>query len=128
MNQVIYHIIPRAEWEAAGAAGVLDPASLAAEGFIHCSTFEQVAGVAGAFYREVPDLVLLHIDVAMVAPELRYEGDDTGFPHIYGALDVAAVVYVQPYALDAAGVFPPPDTLELDAGAKQQEGIDDAGC
>lgn len=127
MKPVIYHIIPRAGWEAAGAAGVLAPASLAAEGFIHCSTAEQVAGVAGAFYREIPDLVLLHVDVAKVAPELRYEGEGTGFPHIYGALDVAAVIHVQQYALGAGGAFPPPDSIALVTSVMEQEGVDDAG-
>lgn len=127
MTDVIYHIVSRSEWEAARAVGALRPASLATEGFIHCSTAAQVGWVAGSFYQAVPNLVLLHIDTASVEPELRYEGDGAGFPHIYGALDVAAVIHVQSYAPDTNGVFPAPDQLDLDVAERLRKGIDDGG-
>jgi uncharacterized protein (DUF952 family) len=127
VNEVIYHIAPRTAWEHAQRSGVHQPSSLATEGFIHCSTAAQVAWVAGAFYRDVPDLVLLHIDVAQVESELRYEGEDPGFPHIYGALDTAAVIHVEPYAPGVDGAFPSPSTLKADAAERNQEGVDDAG-
>jgi uncharacterized protein (DUF952 family) len=111
VTELIYHIAPRTDWEHALRAGVHQPLSLATEGFIHCSTAAQVAWVAGAFYRDVPDLVLLHIEVAKVEPELRVEGEEPGFPHIYGPLDVAAVIHVEPYALGVDGSFSPPSPL-----------------
>ncbi|MEZ5247779.1 MAG: DUF952 domain-containing protein [Ilumatobacteraceae bacterium] len=67
------------------------------EGFIHLSSEAQVALVAGAFYRDVPNLVLLHVDESKLTAELRVEqlaGAPEPFPHLYGPLNVDAVVEV----------------------------------
>ena len=56
--------------------------------------------VAGAYYRGVPDLVLLVIDTERVRPELRYEqvpGQPDPYPHIYGPLNLDAVVETAPF-------------------------------
>ena len=84
---MIFHITTRAEWEAAARAGEYTAPSLATEGFIHLSNRHQVAGVANAVYRGVPDLVLLCVDPERLAAPLRYEpGEhaDERFPHLYG--------------------------------------------
>ena len=47
----IYHIVQRDSWEAACAQGRYEPESLRTQGFIHCSTTEQVAPVANALFR-----------------------------------------------------------------------------
>lgn len=74
---------------------------MATEGFIHCSTGEQLPGVARTFYAGREDLILLTID-----PELLGEGRlvyedlyDHGdlFPHIYGPLPVRAVISTGTY-------------------------------
>ena len=39
---IIYHITRRADWQAALAAHAYTADSLASEGFIHCSTAQQV--------------------------------------------------------------------------------------
>ena len=46
----IYHITPLEEWERARAAGSYQANSLHSEGFIHCSTREQVIPTANRFY------------------------------------------------------------------------------
>jgi glutathione S-transferase len=59
-----------------------------------------VQGVANAFYADATDLVLLEIDEDRVIPEIRYEmvpGQTDPYPHIYGPLNVDAVVAVRPY-------------------------------
>jgi uncharacterized protein (DUF952 family) len=69
--------------------------TLAEEGFIHASTADQVASVANMFYKGVPGLVVLVIDVGRVEPEVRYEDvPEFGqpFPHVYGPLNTDAVV------------------------------------
>jgi uncharacterized protein (DUF952 family) len=98
----IYHITPLRDWYAALAAGEYRTASLEAEGFIHCSTRDQVLRVANRFFASAPDLVLLAIDPRAVHANLRYEAPDHAhdpltqerFPHVYGALPLAAVVAV----------------------------------
>ena len=70
-------------------------------GFIHCSFARQVRGVADAFYRDRTDVVLLTIDRSKVRAQVREDHvalANDAFPHIYGPLDVDAVVAVEPLA------------------------------
>jgi len=108
----IYHIATRDDWERARRDGEYTTSTrgrtLAEEGFIHASTAGQVALVANAFYRGEPDLLLLVIDRAMVGPEIRYEqvpGQATPYPHIYGPLNLDAVLEVRPFGPGPDGQF-----------------------
>jgi len=86
--------------------GEYRPASLAVEGFIHASLSGQVLGVANRFYPSRQDLLLLWIDPQRLRPELRYEpADGELFPHIYGALNLEAVLAVVSFQPDADGIF-----------------------
>jgi uncharacterized protein (DUF952 family) len=81
---------------------------VATEGFIHCSTPEQVLRVANARFRGREDLVLLLIDSGMIAAEIRYEnleGGNERFPHIYGPLNLEAVINVLDFEPQADGTF-----------------------
>jgi uncharacterized protein (DUF952 family) len=122
---IILHITTRADWEAAHAAGRYQPASLAHEGFIHCSTPAQTVGTANRWFRGCTDLVLLCIDESRVAVPVRYEAPapvvgtpdaraDERFPHLYGPLALDAVVQVVPFSCDRDGGF----TLPADLGAR----------
>jgi uncharacterized protein (DUF952 family) len=99
MTDPIFHITTAAEWRSAGAAGAYTVASLAEEGFIHTSTAVQLPATAARFYTDVPDLVLLEIDPDAVGPEIRWEEAQGGglFPHIYGPLNLDAVVRVSSF-------------------------------
>ena len=113
VSSLIYHIATRADWERARADGEYTRSSvdktLAEEGFIHASQASQVARTANKFYRDVPgDLVLLVIDPGLLRAEVRYEdvpGAELPFPHIYGPLNVDAVVDVRPFAAGPDGTF-----------------------
>ena len=108
---VIFHIATRADWAAAQAAGAYTADSLISEGFIHCSTAEQVIATANRIFRGRRDLVLLSVETSRVAAEIRYENLEGGtqqFPHIYGALSVDAVVSVHDFPPSADGSFAPP--------------------
>ncbi len=104
---MIFHITPRSHWQQAQQVGEYRAASLETEGFIHCSKAEQVVWVANQFYRGVADLVLLQIDPAKLTAELRYDVIETGeqFPHLYGALNLDAVVQTIEFAPQADGTF-----------------------
>ena len=109
----IYHIATRDDWEQARAAGEYTrstvDSTLADEGFIHASQASQVTRTANKFYREVPgELLVLVIDTGRLRPELRYEpvpGAELPFPHIYGPLNVDAVVATRPLAAGPDGLF-----------------------
>lgn len=103
---MIVHICEWAAWEEAQRAREYRPASLGAEGFIHASEPGQVLGVANRFYAGKTDLLLLWIDPQRLRPELRYEqADGDLFPHIYGSLNLDAVVAIYPFPPDADGIF-----------------------
>jgi uncharacterized protein (DUF952 family) len=114
VNGLIYHIATRADWERARADGEYTRSSvdktLAEEGFIHASQASQVTRTANKFYRGVPgDLVLLAIDAGLLRAEVRYEdvpGAELPFPHIYGPLNVDAVIAAEPFAPGPDGTFP----------------------
>jgi uncharacterized protein (DUF952 family) len=96
--EMIFHICPREDWEAAQEAGVYTAESLESEGFIHCSKTEQIAGVANAFYKGIEVLVLLHIALDKLQVEVRWEeAEGEVFPHIYGPINLNAVVEVEDF-------------------------------
>jgi uncharacterized protein (DUF952 family) len=73
-----------------------------------------VVQVADARFRGQSGFVLLFIDVDKVVPEIIYENLEGGqqlFPHIYGELNVDAVLHAAPFEPDADGFFtlPPSD-------------------
>ena len=117
MTRLLFHITTADEWAAAQAAGSLAPASLATEGFVHCSSPTQVARVADWFYRDVPDLVLLGIDPDGLTVPVRWEqsadvlaGD---FPHVYGPIAVGAVVIAVPWTRGDDGFSLPEEIHHL---------------
>ena len=119
---MIYHIARRAHWQKAIELGKYSPPSLQAEGFIHCSRSEQALAVANNFYRCQADLLLLGIDESKLSAELRWEApahpgpeganhtiDNSAFPHIYGDLNLEAVVAAEVFREGAAGFEWPPN-------------------
>ena len=110
----ILHIVRKEAWDQAITAGSYQGDTLASEGFIHCSTPEQIIPVANRFYRGQTGLALLVIDRDRVQAPIRdenLEGGDTLFPHIYGPLNLNAVVDVIDFPPRADGVFALPDDL-----------------
>lgn len=105
----ILHITHRSAWEAAQRDGHYRAPSLDTQGFIHLSSAAQVIRVANAFYRGETDLVLLVVDTVELTAELRYEPPAEApesaelFPHLYGALNLNAVMRVVPFPPDADG-------------------------
>lgn len=110
---LILHITPRSHWQQAQQLGYYQAASLATEGFIHCSDPHQVVGAANRFYRGEPDLVLLCINPASLQSELRYDELATGecFPHLYGPLNLDAVVQVIDFPPNEVGEFELPKAI-----------------
>ena len=68
-------------------------ATLDEVGFIHAATQEQVDGVQARYYADAGDLVLLTIDTDRLISPWRFDPvGEQEFPHIYGPLNLDAVV------------------------------------
>jgi hypothetical protein len=116
--QSILHLVAREDWAAVDPLVGYRPASLAHEGFIHCTIEAEILlGIANSIYRADPrEYVVLEVDPARVASPVVVEGPlpppppdsplaQHQFPHIYGPLNVDAVVGVRPAVRDVAGTF-----------------------
>src|SRR3546814_13283355 len=100
----VFHITTAEGWARAQSAGEVAPASLAAEGFVHCSTGEQLAGTIERHFPGATDLVVLRLRRDLLDPELRWEESGHGtYPHLYRPLTLAEVA-------DATPRPPPPPT------------------
>jgi uncharacterized protein (DUF952 family) len=106
MHQTIYKICPAALWREAEAVGRFDGAPVdLADGFIHFSTGAQAVETAARHFAGQDELLLIAVDVGMLGEALKYEVSRGGalFPHLYAPLPLAAVKWVKPLPLDAAG-------------------------
>ena len=118
---MIFHITSSLEWQAAQARGDYRTPSLETEGFIHMSTSKQVVHVANAFYRGQGGLVLLVVEETRISSQVKWEApasplapgssQDDKFPHVYGPLNLDAVVDVLDFNPDVNGNFQLPVSL-----------------
>jgi glutathione S-transferase len=97
----IFHLTSAAAWAAAAGEGVYRFSTrgrtLAEVGFVHCGYREQVLDVAERLYPDAGELVLLVIDPERLGSPVRaenLEGEEELFPHIYGPLELGAVIRV----------------------------------
>jgi len=95
----IFHLATPDEWTVATATGEVAPPSLGTEGFVHCSTEEQVASTIERHFGGATELLVLRIDLARVAPDLRWEESRPGetYPHVYRAIAIDEVLEVIPW-------------------------------
>ena len=110
-RRLIYHICRRSEWEGREATDPYRGSSQdTADGFIHFSTAAQLRESAYKHRAGQDDLVLVTVDADRLRTALKWEPARGGalFPHLYGALPLAAVVRVDPLPLrqDGTHVFP----------------------
>lgn len=106
----IHHIALANDWLAAQDSGTYTTSTvgldLADVGFIHCSRPDQFDGVIHRFYAAVTEpLLLLTIDTDLLTSPWRLEevaGEPLSFPHIYGPLNVTAVVSARPFRSSAS--------------------------
>ena len=103
---IIYHLTSSEEWSKAQNAGEYEAPSLADEGFIHCSADEaQTLRVVERLYPGVGGLQVLDVDTTRLHAEVKCEPSRSGeiYPHIYGGINLDAVVRVRDLTLDADG-------------------------
>ena len=109
MDERIYTMVRAADWRLAEAAGAYHgSADDRRDGFLHFSTAAQIRASAARHRAGEADLLLVAVEAAALGPALRWEPAGSGkrpglFPHLYGALPLAAVRAVAPLPLGADG-------------------------
>lgn len=96
---MVYHILASAEWKRARSNSTYTPPAFGQEGFIHLCDEDQIAGVIERYFPEPGNLMALCINPQQLNAELRYEnllGGEEQFPHLYGPLNLDAVLEVLP--------------------------------
>ncbi|MFF3910772.1 DUF952 domain-containing protein [Streptomyces sp. NPDC001848] len=111
---MIYHVVPLTDWNAAPDRPYA-PASLAEDGFVHCSPDEETTlAVVNAFYRGAPrPLLALLLDENRLTARCEWEqavptpppgvAEGTLFPHVFGPVDRDAVTRILEVEWDEEG-------------------------
>ncbi|WP_445665024.1 DUF952 domain-containing protein [Fodinibius sp. AD559] len=94
-DDLLFHITTKDDWKQFNNSGSYEPESLESEGFIHCSTGEQVEATANRIFGDKDEILLLVIDATTLHEDIKYEkNEDTGekFPHLYSPLNTNAII------------------------------------
>ena len=115
---IIVHAAVKRDWEDAQIKGIYQPIhfeSLKKGGFIHCSEIENIVNVANDNLTKVTaPMLLLCIDTDKLTSEIKWEERGNGgikFPHVYGPINLEAVVETFDFKKDNEGMFFYPDEI-----------------
>lgn len=104
---VTYHLVAAETWDALEPGADYEPASLATEGFVHCT--DGVPGLRASgdrYYRDDPrPFLVASIDLGRLGDDWRYDDAERHFPHVYRSIPREAVVRVVPIPRAEDGSF-----------------------
>jgi uncharacterized protein (DUF952 family) len=106
MDGTIYKVTSRVALAEAKAKGRFEgSADDQRDGFIHLSAADQLEGTLAKHFAGQKDLILLAVDSESLGERLQWEPSGGGaiFPHLYGPLDLNALVWDEPLELGADG-------------------------
>ena len=102
-----FHLVPEAIWTASDRPEPYAAASLASEGFIHCTDGVDPLGVTfDRFYAADPrPFLALTVDLDALDVPWRYDKAGSPYPHIYGPIPGTAVLAVSRLERNPDGRF-----------------------
>ncbi|MBK8981278.1 MAG: DUF952 domain-containing protein [Ignavibacteria bacterium] len=106
--EIIYHLTIKKDRILFKKTKPYRTASLDTEGFIHCSPKDKVRSSAAKFFNKEKEILLIYIDQSKVSSEIIWEdsnNDNFLFPHIYGELNLEAVIEIYEIVRDEDGIF-----------------------
>ena len=111
----IFHIAPKEKWKHSILRSHYTVESLHSEGFIHCSTAEQLVDTANKHFRGQSNLLLLKIDTTAIDSVIAYEAnteDGEAYPHIFCPITHNAIKEVIEVPVSSDGTFSLPPALK----------------
>jgi uncharacterized protein (DUF952 family) len=102
-----YHLMSEEVWAAVPDGADYAPASLATEGFVHCTDgVEGLRASGDRHYRDDPrPFLVATIDLDRLGDAWRYDDAERRFPHIYRSIPRTAVIRVVPAPRAEDGSF-----------------------
>lgn len=104
---IAYHLTPIDVWERQKTSGSYSPEAFEQDGFIHATNgLERMRWVANEFYTsDIRPQTVLVLDVSKLTSPMRYDDEGRLFPHIYGPLNVDAVIVELPVHRGDEGAY-----------------------
>jgi uncharacterized protein (DUF952 family) len=118
MTDAVFHVTDPAAWSAAPSVGQLVPPSLHSEGFVHCSTTDQLVGTIERHFGSSDELVLVELgDTAR--PDLVWEESRPGevYPHLYRPIELREIRRAVPWHREPDGSVALPAELRPSPGS-----------
>jgi uncharacterized protein (DUF952 family) len=106
MDGTIYKVLSCNDLAKAKAKGRFErSAADARDGFIHLSSADQLEATLAKHFAGQKDLVLLALDSESLGERLQWEASRGGalFPHLYGPLELDALLWEEPLQLGDDG-------------------------
>jgi uncharacterized protein (DUF952 family) len=104
----IYHLVKVNHWAQFKELSEYESETFKEEKFIHASSERQLQATANRYFAGETSVILLTIDTNKLEPRLKWEKSptlDEDFPHIFGAINLSAVVKTQTIDALADGSF-----------------------
>ena len=95
-----FKILTADQWAQFQADGIFHGAPVdLADGYIHLSTADQLQGTLDKHFGGASGLVIAEVDLEALGDTVKWEVSRGGalFPHVYGALPIAAVLVTSPH-------------------------------
>lgn len=107
MARTTFHLVPVEIWASGDASEPWAAASLASEGFIHCTDgAEAMVATANRHYRDDPRAFLvLTVDLDATGSPWRFDDPSGIYPHVYGPIARTAILRAVPIIRAADGRF-----------------------
>jgi uncharacterized protein (DUF952 family) len=101
------HLVPTESWERQRSGPTYVPEAYHNDGFIHLTIGEaNLMEVANLFYKQDAGAYsVLELDKDHIAAPIRFDDDSGRYPHVYGPLNVDAVVAVRAVRRETDGTF-----------------------
>ena len=101
------HLVPAESWERQKSGPTYVPEAYDSDGFIHLTIGEaNLMEVANRYYKQdARAYSVLELDQDRITARVQFDDDSGRYPHVYGPLNVDAVVSVRPVEREADGTF-----------------------
>jgi uncharacterized protein (DUF952 family) len=102
-----FHLVPTESWERQKSGPTYVPDAYESDGFVHLTIGESnLIEVANLFYKQDSrEYSVLELEKERISARVQFDDDSGRYPHVYGPLNVDAVVSVYPVWRDADGKF-----------------------